>query len=122
AEQYKIDHTDAGDVVGCLGGPDMGRAAVALYPQPVLADRREMRAARDKGDIRSGCRERGAVGPTDAARADHRDAHPVLLFSVGPTSLKHFRGAANYPSAARPSRSEVRCSCEVPRLVSSGRK
>ena len=53
-------------------------AAVALDPQAVLLHRGEMRAARDKGDIRPGLGESRAVDRADAAGADDRDAHASL--------------------------------------------
>src|SRR5262249_44543323 len=56
----------------------MGLAAVPLDTQPILLDRREMGAARDKGHIRPGLGEGGAIGTADAAGADHRNAHTIL--------------------------------------------
>src|SRR5713101_1053273 len=61
----------------------MGFAAVPLDTEPVLAHCREMGAARDEGHIRTGLGERSAVGPANAAGADHRDAHPILLNQAG---------------------------------------
>ena len=78
AQQHVIDEADAGQVVGGLGGPDQRLAAVALDPETVRLHRREMRAARDKGDVRPGLGQRGAVGPADPAGADDRDAHLLL--------------------------------------------
>jgi hypothetical protein len=83
AQQDVINDAYAGDIVGSLGRPDMGLAAIPLDTQPVLANRREMRAARDEGHIRPGAGERGAIGSADAAGADHGDAHPILLIQAG---------------------------------------
>ena len=58
----------------------MGLAAVALDPQTVLANCREMGAARDKGHVRPISGERGAIGPADTAGADHGEAHEILPF------------------------------------------
>src|SRR5437016_6850350 len=80
AEQDVINDADAGDIVGSLSGPDVGLAAIPLDAQTVLANCRKMGAARNKGDVRPGLGERGAIGPADAAGADHGDAHPILSF------------------------------------------
>ena len=53
----------------------MRLAAIAFDPEAVLADRREMRAARDEGDVRTGLGERRAVDSADPAGPDNRDAH-----------------------------------------------
>src|SRR5690348_789549 len=55
--------------------PDVRFAAIPLDTQAVLTHRREVGAARDKGHIRPGLVQRGAIGPANAAGADHRDAH-----------------------------------------------
>ena len=59
----------------------MGLATIALDSQPILADRRQMRATRDKGNVRPGRSERCAIRSTNAARADHGDAHALLLLN-----------------------------------------
>ena len=46
-----VDGANAGDVIGRLGRPDMGLAAISLDTQSVLAHRREMRATSDKGHV-----------------------------------------------------------------------
>ena len=51
------DGADPGDVFCSLSRPNVGCAAIPLDAQPVFTDRREMRAARDEGHIRSGLRE-----------------------------------------------------------------
>jgi hypothetical protein len=73
----RIDGVDLGDFICRLSRLDVGFAAIPFDAKSVLAHRREMRAARDKGHIRPGLGERSAVGPADAAGADHRDAHPT---------------------------------------------
>src|ERR1700726_1293569 len=83
AQQDVINDADTGDIVGGLGRPDMGLATIALDAQPVLANRREMGAARNEDHICPGPGERGALGSADAAGADHGDAHPILLIQAG---------------------------------------
>src|ERR1700682_5847751 len=61
----------------------MGLAAVPLDTEPVLAHCREMGAARDEDHVRPGLGERGAIGSANAAGADHRDPHPILLNRAG---------------------------------------
>jgi hypothetical protein len=81
AQQDVINDADTGDIVRGLGRPDMGLAAIALYPQPVRANRREMGAARGEDHIHPRPGERGAIGPADTAGADHGEAHEILPFS-----------------------------------------
>src|SRR5215472_1908115 len=73
--------------------PDNGLAAIPFDPQPVLAHRREMCAARNEGHIRPGLGERGAIGPADTAG----DAHPLLLRSRSARSSE----AVPWPIPAR---------------------
>ncbi len=92
AEEDVINVADAADIVSGLGRPDMGLAAIALDLETVLANCCEMGAARNEDHIRPGPGERGAIGPTDAAGADHGDAHPFLLsFRSGQSSATRFR-------------------------------
>src|SRR5271166_3530986 len=86
AEQNEIDGPDTGDVVGHLGRSDTDLVAVAFDPQSVRADRGEMRTARDKRHIRPGFGERSAIGPADAPRADHGDAHAILRLELSLSS------------------------------------
>ncbi len=83
AEQRVIDGADARDIVSGLRRPNMGFAAVSFDAQPVLTHRREMRTARDENDIRPGFGERSAVRAADAAGADDRDTHALLLIRRG---------------------------------------
>src|SRR5207245_6358257 len=91
AEQHQIDGADFGEVIRRLRRADVDLAAVPHDAQPVLADRREMRATRDKDDVRPGRRERRAIRSADPARADHRDAHGASPHTdraaLDPTSL-----------------------------------
>jgi hypothetical protein len=43
-----------------------------------------MRAARNEGDIRAGLCQRSAKSASDAAGADHRNPHQLLLMMVIP--------------------------------------
>src|ERR1700730_3364783 len=52
AQQDVINNADVSDIVGGLGRPDMDLAAITFDPQSVLANCREMGAARNKGHIR----------------------------------------------------------------------
>ncbi len=46
--------------------------------RPCVLHRREMRAARDEGDVRARLGQRRAISTPDAARAHHRDAHELF--------------------------------------------
>ncbi len=87
AKEHVIDRADRRDVVGRPGRADLGFAAVAFDPQAMLAHRREMRAARDKGDLRPRLGERGAVGAADPAGADNRDPHSSTHVTSAATGL-----------------------------------
>ena len=57
----------------------MGVAARALDPEALALHRREMRAARDEGDVGARLRQRRAESPSDAARANDCDPHELFL-------------------------------------------
>src|ERR1700730_315802 len=59
AQQDVINNADTGDIVGGLGRPDIRLATIALDAQPVLANLREMSAARNEGHVRPISGERG---------------------------------------------------------------
>jgi hypothetical protein len=79
----------------------MGLSMIPFDASTVLADRREMRAAGDKGDVRPGRGGRGAVRSTDAARADHRDAHAPLLCQAEWDATEHLSDDAGESSRRR---------------------
>src|SRR3977135_850709 len=58
-----INDADAGDIVGGLSRLDVRLAAIPLDTQPILTDRREMHAARNKGHVRPAPGARGATTP-----------------------------------------------------------
>ena len=73
-EDHQIDRADRGRVAARLRRPDQDVAERAAQRQPVLPERREMRAPREEGDVLPGSSEAAADVAADPARSHDRDA------------------------------------------------
>jgi hypothetical protein len=76
-EQYHLDRPRRRRIVGGRGRGDQHVAERAQDPEPVLADRRQMRAPGDEGHLGARRRQPRTDVAADGAGPHHRDPHAV---------------------------------------------
>ena len=78
AEEDVVDRSDGPGIVSRLGRHEMSVAARAVDPEAFALHGREVRAARDEGDVGACFRQRRTVSASDPAGANNRDTHRRL--------------------------------------------
>ena len=74
-QEHDVDGADRGRIVGGGGGRDQQVPERAPDREPVRADRRQVRAARDEGHLGAGRRQPRAEVAADGAGPHDRDLH-----------------------------------------------
>jgi hypothetical protein len=91
-EEHDVDRADGGWIVGCRNGRYVEIALRALDAKTLRAQRRQMRAARDEGDVHADRRQPSAEVSAHAAAANDRDTHKTTIVALRPTPSSRGHG------------------------------
>ncbi len=103
AQQHDVDRSRLGGIVGRDGGPDADLALRSLHGQAGLADRLQVRAARDEHHLLAAAGQEGAEAPARPAHAEDRDPHGLRSTAdpAGSSPARPSRGSPRRPWRAR---------------------